>query len=150
MFSFFYLSFGLGCEVLLEFVVCLLGSVVSGKKEGDGVPYEALVMERGGAGLAHGPQQTRVSVSSGEVGHGALEAGVESRPRTLTPDWSKVGLGEGPPRAGGDGGLAGLGIGEAEGDRDVDGGVEVGEGDGGVKGHSGGQGVHYFIIENPP
>ena len=76
--SFLYLSLGLSSKILLELLVRLIGDVVCCQEEADGVSDEALVMERGGAGLAHGSQQTGVTVSPRQVSHAALEAGVES------------------------------------------------------------------------
>ena len=73
-----YLALGLCSKVLLELIVGLVGDVVGSQEEGDGVTDEALIMEGGGAGLAHGPQQTEVAVSPSQVSHAALEAGVES------------------------------------------------------------------------
>ena len=92
--NFLYLSLGLSSKILLELVVGLVGGVVGGQEEGNGVPDESLVMEGGGAGLAHGPQQTGVTIRPGEVSHAALEAGVESRPRALTSERVQTGVRE--------------------------------------------------------
>ena len=76
--NFPYLALGLCSKVLLELIVGLVGDVVGSQEEGDGVTKEPLIMEGGGAGLAHGPQQTGVTISPSQVSHAALEAGVES------------------------------------------------------------------------
>ena len=62
-----HLSFGLSCEVFLEPLILLLGGVVGGQEEGDGIPQDTRVMERDGAGLTHGSKQTGLTVSSGDV-----------------------------------------------------------------------------------
>ena len=100
-------------------------------------------MQRDGAGLTHGPQETGLAVSPREVSHVLLHPLVDGRPHpAAAPD--KPGEG-----AAGGGPVGGAGEGEAEGHAHVDARAEVRDGDGRVEIDSG-CGCEETLVKHSP
>ena len=75
----------LGLLVTEEPLVLLLGGVVPGQEEVDSVSKDSLLVEGVGPHLAHGSQQTGVTIGPGEHPHVVLHGPVHLGPRRGGP-----------------------------------------------------------------